>query len=175
LKKNKSNGLSYTHDSSEGLVSIFANNSFVTELVDENANHEEVFNWFVDVYSKASAALGCTGLIEWKGAGAIPVVSKGAERLFWLAVEVASSDEPKVVTFLAHYQNRPLEQDGDGEFLNDDYLTNTDGAPIESVGWVSCKEHVEFSNFYEVIKFNDEYKLLGWAEYTPPTFTKIKV
>lgn len=118
-------------------------------------------------------------VLNWQKSELIPVVGLGDERLFWVAVEANRVNphkqrnmiETHVVTFLAYYQNRPLQVDSDGESLDDDCLVNTDGEPVESVGWVSCKAHYEFDNFYEQLDFNDNYKLLGWAEYTPPVFT----
>ena len=44
------------------------------------------------------------------------------------------------------------------------------GEPIDSVGWVDAKQHAEFDHYWEQITFNNNYELLGWAEYTPPTF-----
>ena len=110
--------------------------------------------------------------IKWEEPNVLPVVSVGCEEEFWLAVEINSDklNEPKVITFLAQYQNRPYTK-GD-EDLDDEHLVNNDGEYVSSVGWVSCQSHCEFNNYYGLIEFNEGYKLLGWAEYTPPTFNQ---
>lgn len=106
--------------------------------------------------------------IKWNSPESIPEVKEGTEDLFWIAVV---NDKKKQIVFLAYYQNRPLETDEDGDPANDDYLININGDPIDSVGWVDCKEHSEFDNFYTKLDFDESYKLLGWAEYDPPKFT----
>ena len=111
--------------------------------------------------------------IEWQKPTVIPEVKIGDDVEFWIAVETQRPDKPKeIITFLAIYQNRPLEHDDDGELISDDYLVTPDGDPHESIGWVTCKSHYEFDDFYESIEFNEKYKLLGWAVYTPPSFFK---
>lgn len=111
----------------------------------------------------------CINVI-WNAPDAIPEVQKGSEKQFWIAT--LSKCTGKQHVYLAQYQNRPLEYDEHGELLSDDYLVSPDGEPHESVGWVSSKQHAEFDEYYELISFNDDYQLLGWAEYQPPTFDK---
>ena len=106
--------------------------------------------------------------VEWKDPLTTPDVNKGDEKQFWLALSITRKGVEKIHTFLAYYQNRPY-QEGD-EKEDDDALVNIDGDYINSVGWVSCKSHVEFDNYYEPITINENSKLLGWAEYTPPEF-----
>lgn len=106
--------------------------------------------------------------VNWNNPKSTPDVEKGTEKLCWLAVKAES--RPPVV-FLAHYQNRPLELDEDGEPLDEcNCLSNCDGEYIESIGWVDCKEHYEFDNFYTPLSFNKDYRLLAWAECKTPTF-----
>lgn len=107
--------------------------------------------------------------LKWNRPEAIPDVELGCETLFWIAVHLGSSNKQHV--FLAHYQNRPVTFDEDGYPLEDWALTNEDGGEFGSVGWVSRREHNDFDGYYEELTFNDEYKLLGWAEYVPPQFT----
>jgi hypothetical protein len=109
--------------------------------------------------------------LNWQRPETTPEVEKGSELLFWLAVETkapitASSIErqKRVHTFLAFYQNRPLDID------DEDCLVGPDGEPHESIGWVLDKQHDYFDSYYMPVEFNDEYKLVGWAEYTPPKF-----
>jgi|GEM_PF-1814681 len=169
----KTNVLRYKYCEDEGLVSIFVGDTLITELSDENDNPDGVFSWFVNTYSKTNLALNYTGYIDWKEPETTPVVNVGAEKEFWVAVEVNSPkfDKPKVMTFLAQYQNRPYKN-GDEDLYGDDALVNTDGEYVNSVGWVTCQSHYEFDNYYELITFNESYKLLGWAEYVPPAFSK---
>ena len=168
---------SYEYLVDEGLVTIFANGHKIIEISDDDGNPEQVLNWFVNNYSKTNLALNYTGYVEWKAPDSIPEVEKGTQRLLWLAVEVSrpnphpNTEQTKVITLLAIYQNRPLDLDKEGESLDDDCLVDTDGAPLGSVGWVFDKQHYEFDNYYVPIEFNDNYKMLGWAEYTPPAFT----
>lgn len=53
----------YEYNENEGLVSIFAKDTLVAELSDEDGSPEDVFNWFVTAYSKVNLALNysCTG------------------------------------------------------------------------------------------------------------------
>ena len=112
-------------------------------------------------------------VIKWEHPALCPTVERGTEKEFWVAVEVnveaPKNNKIKVVTFLAQYQNRPYKE-GDEDVINDDYLVNTDGEYVNSIGWVTCQSHYEFDNYYELITFNEYYKLLGWAEYIPPEF-----
>ena len=111
--------------------------------------------------------------IKWESHLLPPKVERGTEKEFWVAVEMndgpPENNKTKVITFLAQYQNRPYKE-GDEDVIDDDYLVNTDGEYVDSIGWVTCQSHYEFDNYYELISFNEHYKLLGWAEYTPPKF-----
>jgi hypothetical protein len=115
--------------------------------------------------------------LNWKNPELIPVVSVGCEKEFWVAIKINTpnsnpqSEQSKIVTFLAQYQNRPYTE-GDEDKNGDEALVNTDGEYVNSVGWVTCQSHYEFDNYYELITFNDNYELLGWAEYTPPVFVQ---
>jgi len=112
--------------------------------------------------------------VKWQDPKAIPKVNAGTEEQFWMAVEAKRGDEVKIFTFLAQYQNRPFNKErcDDDDYLDDnDALVNCYGDYINSVGWVRCQSHIEFDNYYTQITFRDDYKLLGWAEYTPPAFT----
>lgn len=110
--------------------------------------------------------------LKWNKPKQLPLVEQGTENLYWVAVESKDKDgNPKIYTFLAYYQNRPLHTD-DNEDVREDCLVDTCGDPVESIGWVDCKAHCEFDDFYEPLDFTESYKLLGWAEYTPPVFTQ---
>lgn len=108
--------------------------------------------------------------VNWKDPNTVPVVKKFQEKEFWIAVKSSYREDPFV--FLAFYQNRPLEIDSEGDAI-DGCLIDPDGEPIESIGWVYNKENSEFENYYETITFREDYKLLGWADYTPPKFTGV--
>lgn len=104
--------------------------------------------------------------LKWNEPTSVPSVALGTEERFWIAV--ASEYTGKTHVFLAHYQNRPYavgSEDG-----ADWVLMSEDGDYIHSVGWVSDKAHVDFENYYEQMNFSEKYKLLGWADYTPPEF-----
>lgn len=105
--------------------------------------------------------------LRWNSPDTVPDVPKWTEQEFWIAV--ASKYTGKTHVFLAQYQNRPLENDP----ISDDCLVDCDGEYIHSVGWVSCQTHVQYDNYYEAMDFSDHWKLLGWAEYTPPEFTGV--
>lgn len=109
--------------------------------------------------------------VEWNEPESIPCVAKGGQQLFWIAVDSQHTGETHV--FLAYFQNRPLELDKEGE-PSDDTLHDPDGEPINSVGWVDCKQHHDFDDFYTPLLFDESYKLLGWAEYEPPKFTGLR-
>jgi len=101
---------------------------------------------------------------NWNSPESTPVVPIGTEKQYWIAIKTS---EGKECVFIAHYQNRPLADEGDDEAYE---LIDLDGEPIESVGWVDCKEHSEFDNYYTPISFNEHYELLGWAECIAPTW-----
>ena len=99
-----------------------------------------------------------------------PVVEAGEEEIFWIAVH--SQYTGKTHVYPAQFQNRPLELDENDDPAQDWVLYNDDGY-VGSVGWVTCKEHYEYSDWYEPIEFTEKYKLLGWAEFRPPEFDGI--
>ena len=106
--------------------------------------------------------------INWNPPESVPDVPEGEEKLFWITTASKETGFKPHVS-LAHYQNVPLKVDEDGNPI-DDCFYNPDGEPIESIGWVEQYEHYEFNRFYEGIVFNDDYRLLGWAECQPPVF-----
>ncbi|MEO0437901.1 MAG: hypothetical protein AAF098_13430 [Pseudomonadota bacterium] len=106
--------------------------------------------------------------LVWNEPESIPQVALGTEELYWIAVD--SGWTGKIHVFLAHYQNRPYDPDDEVAAQEDWVLVDQDGGYIGSVGWVREKEHDEFNDFYSLIRFSDYYRLLGWAEYTPPEF-----
>lgn len=108
--------------------------------------------------------------VEWNTPESVPDVEKGTEKEFWVAVR--SEHAEKDLVLVAHYQNRPLEFDDDGE-ASGDFLTTPDGEPHHSVGWVLRTEHEDFDGFYTAFQFSEKYCLLGWAEYVPPVFTGV--
>lgn len=110
--------------------------------------------------------------ITWYKPEELPEVELGTETEYWIAVQSKYKDKPLV--FLALYQNRPLRHDNDGDLIEDDWqIVSPDGDPWHSVGWVEDKAHCDFDSFYESIDFNDDYQLLGWAEYQPPEFKEV--
>ena len=102
---------------------------------------------------------------EWHKPHLVPAIKTGTEKLYWIAV---LNGQNKVYVYDALYQNRPLEIDENGDYLDADCLVNTNDEPIESIGWVQNQQHSEFDNFYEAIAFNEHYTLLGWAECKKP-------
>lgn len=111
--------------------------------------------------------------VEWNKPELIPSVEKGEMQLFWIAVlsQWNPDQEPKQHVFLAHYVNKPLELDEDGESILPDPFEDCDGDYVSAVGWHDEHNHPDFNGYYEPITFNEQYKLLGWAEYLPPEFT----
>lgn len=107
---------------------------------------------------------------EWFTPSITPLVPMGTESLFWLAIESIHNGKTHKVVRLAHYQNRPLEVDENGDPTSDDHLVDADGQPIESIGWVNANEHYDFEDYYSVIEFNEEYKLVAWSYVHTPTF-----
>ncbi len=103
--------------------------------------------------------------VDWKNPSTVPEVAPGTEEIFWIAVQ---HKDGKITTCHALYQNRPLV-DEEHE-LYSDCLRNTDGEAVESIGWVEDQVHIEFDNFYTPFDFDDECKLVGWAEYEFPEF-----
>ena len=57
-QNNTDTPFSYKYNEDEGIVSIYANDKFVTDLQDENGDPEGCFHWFCEVYSKTNLALG---------------------------------------------------------------------------------------------------------------------
>lgn len=106
--------------------------------------------------------------VEWQNPKKTPEVEVGTETEFWLAVAIKRNNETTVVTFLGQYQNRPYSE-GDEDY-GDEALVECIGEYVNSVGWVTCQPHVEFDNYYEPFTFNEDYDLLGWANYSPPKY-----
>lgn len=116
--------------------------------------------------------------VVWHSPESTPEVGKNEKRTFWIAVNVTlrpCNGDPviKQVVFPAQYLNMPLEYDDEGELLNDDCPVNTDGDHVEAIGWHTERDHEEFDNYHPAIDFNDDYVLLGWAEYEVPSFTGV--
>jgi len=111
-----------------------------------------------------------TPQVIWQLPSKTPEVPKGENHLFWIAVQSqwSAGEQPRTLVYLANYINKPLELDDDGEPLDDDCHVNTDGDPISAIGWHNQYDHPDFSGYYEPIQFNEQLKLLGWAEYLPP-------
>ncbi len=113
--------------------------------------------------------------LKWNQPELVPVVKIGDEKELWVAVRAnrpnphPDTEQVKIITFLAQYQNRPYEDNEDYED-DDEALVNVDGEYVNSVGWVTCQSHCDFDNYYTPITFSESYELLGWAEYTPPVF-----
>lgn len=57
-QKNTDTPFSYKYNEDEGVVSVYANGIFITDLQDENGDPEICFHWFCQVYSKTNLALG---------------------------------------------------------------------------------------------------------------------
>lgn len=111
-------------------------------------------------------------IVKWNDPNTVPEVKLGTEKLYWIAVK----NPMGVYVFTAHYQNRPITTDETGNPVGDCdswALTSPDGDYVHSVGWVDCKSHSEFDDYYEGLEFNNDYKLLGWAEYHAPEFTGV--
>lgn len=113
-------------------------------------------------------------VVEWQSPETAPDVLKGETKTFWLAVSSKVKDGFKTFIFDAQYVNKPLEyaeDDIECEFpLDDECFVTIDGYPIDSVGWHSVREHEDFDGYYTKISFNENYVLLGWAEYEKPDF-----
>ncbi|CAK3503995.1 Phage protein [Vibrio crassostreae] len=109
--------------------------------------------------------------IDWQHPLEVPVVEMGTEKEFWIAVYSEQSKRQHV--FLAHYQNRPLVHDDDGELIENDWYLDGHGELVDSVGWVEHTRHDEYDNYYTKIGFSEDYRLLGWAEYEPPRFVAV--
>ncbi|EGR2774142.1 hypothetical protein V6956_004574 [Vibrio parahaemolyticus] len=109
--------------------------------------------------------------IDWQHPLEVPVVEMGTEKEFWIAVYSEQSKRQHV--FLAHYQNRPLVHDDDGELIENDWYLDGQGELVDSVGWVEHTRHDEYDNYYTKIGFREDYRLLGWAEYEPPRFVAV--
>lgn len=115
--------------------------------------------------------------VNWNKPDTTPDVKKYDYKEFWIAAERHyPNHEPKVFVHSAFYVNKPLEYAEDDvdfeEPLDEYHFVTSDGEPIECVGWFNCKEHAEFDGYYEPISFNEDYTLLGWAEYETPVFNK---
>ena len=111
--------------------------------------------------------------VKWQSNESAPDVELGGENLFWLAVKSIRNGVEREHTFLANYINKPMLLDDNGEITDeaqDWLLSNEWGTDVEAVGWFSSKEHPDYSDWYEPITFNENYVLLGWAEYNAPPF-----
>lgn len=114
--------------------------------------------------------------VLWHSAEEVPPVEVGDLTKFWVAVlshYKLKDGKPSILVFCASYANRPLFLNEGGEPTTDDYHTNEDGEPVEVVGWMNEFHHPDFDGYYETINFNDEYQLLGWAEYTVPVWNSV--
>lgn len=110
--------------------------------------------------------------VNWQKPDLVPEVPKYDYDLFWIAVQYQRSEneKPKTSVFLAHYMNKPLDLDENGESIDPNPHEDDDGDPIHSVGWHSQYDHPDYNGYYQPIDFGDQVKLLGWAEYVPPVF-----
>ena len=111
--------------------------------------------------------------IKWQSPDTAPDVELGGNEQFWLAVKSIIHGVEREYTFLANYLNKPKLFNDDGEITvesADWLLSNDDSYEVEAVGWHDSKEHPEYSCWYEPITFNENYVLLGWAEYNAPPF-----
>ncbi|NAW78339.1 hypothetical protein CAG61_08440 [Vibrio sp. V34_P3A8T189] len=113
-------------------------------------------------------------VVHWNSPKIKPDVPKGEAKTFWLAARHKRADTWVELVFYAQYVNKPIEfaeDDIEQECpLDDSHLVTIDGDPVEAIGWYSLMNHPEFSTYYEPIVFNDQYELLGWAEYRTPEF-----
>lgn len=111
-------------------------------------------------------------VVFWRSPNEVPPVKKFEKELFWIAVrhQRSADKDPKHAVFLAHYINKPLEFDEYDEPIDPDPHVNEDGDYVKAVGWHNEYDHHDFSGYYQPIEFNDQYQLLGWAEYVPPVF-----
>lgn len=110
--------------------------------------------------------------IDWQHPLEVPQVEKGETKEYWIAVHSGYTKRRHV--FLAHYQNCPLEMDSDGNVIEHNWnVYDCDGEVFHAVGWVEHTRHQDFENFYRCIGFNEDYRLLGWAEYEPPRFVAV--
>jgi len=112
-------------------------------------------------------------IVKWNDPNAVPEVKLGTEKLYWIAIYSEHSKKEHV--FTAHYQNRPLIEDEDGELTpecEDWALENDYDGFISCVGWVKDRAHPDYDHFWELIDFSDQYRLLGWAEFEAPVFTE---
>lgn len=108
--------------------------------------------------------------LTWNHPDTIPDVEIFTEKEFWIAVDCRGI----INVYLAQYQNRPLGEEYDEyEDMPDDVLLDPDGEPFSSVGWVELTRNFdsEYDDYYIPLEFTDNYKLIGWAEYEPPSFT----
>lgn len=116
-------------------------------------------------------------VVDWKSPETTPSVPKGETKTFWLAVGSSIRGEFRTFVFDAQYVNKPLEYAEDDIGcecpLDDECFVTSDGDPIECIGWFDVRNHQDFDNYYEPLSFNEDYTLLGWAEYEKPDFTGI--
>lgn len=112
-------------------------------------------------------------VVEWHSPEEIPDVPKNTTKNFWIAVEYPTEREDRTLVFTAQYVNMPLELDENGESLNVEQFVDHSGDPMEAVGWYDLQVHVDYPEYYDSLDFNENYKLLGWAEYDKPDFSKV--
>lgn len=105
--------------------------------------------------------VGC--VVQWRNPDEPPDVKLGKSQKFWLCCE---NEKGKQYVFTADYYNYPMDQDN----LDDHDFNDQNGDPFDAVGWFDEKLHDSYDTYVEQITFSDQYKLLGWAEYSPPYF-----
>lgn len=112
--------------------------------------------------------------IKWQSPGSVPDVQLGGEKLFWLAVKSVRGGVEHEAVYLANYLNKPKVYNDKGDLTDEciDWLLTNDWEEegIDAVGWFDSKAHPDYENWYEPINFNEDYVLLGWAEYNAPPF-----
>lgn len=111
--------------------------------------------------------------IQWQSPDTVPDVELGGEKEYWIAVKYFRKGVEHEAVYLANYLNKPKLLDDNGDVTDeaaDWLLSNDDYSEVEAIGWHSSKEHADYSCWYESIVFNENYVLLGWAEYNAPPF-----
>lgn len=111
-------------------------------------------------------------IVQWNSPEITPKVKAGEEALYWIAVKSSHG----IIVFSTYYQNRPIITDfetGDLTKECEEWILYNDCKAINSVGWMKLQDSKEYDEYYSPYEFCDEYKLLGWAEYTTPKFTGV--
>ena len=112
-------------------------------------------------------------MVDWQSPDLLPNVKDGDSETFWIAVQRNRNGESPIFVFDAQYINKPLkfdDEDLDQEEPLGDYLEDSDGRPVEAIGWYSTLSHPEYSSYYEPLSFDKDNVLLGWGEYLKPDF-----